>query len=92
MENNFKKVKHYHLHITDFNNVIPGMKIKIPLINDEVEQILSNTESFVMDYYPKVIKDIIEENANNNVENKSLPRGKAYPGIIPSKYNMWEKS
>lgn len=43
-----------NLHITDFYNLASGMKIKIPLIHNEIEQILENTESFVQKYYPKV--------------------------------------
>ena len=83
----FDEVRNCNLHLTDFENIIPGMKIKIPLINEEVEQILDSTESFVMNYYPKVIEDIIEESVVRKVETNSLPKGKAYPGIIPSKYN-----
>ncbi|MDE7264401.1 MAG: LysM peptidoglycan-binding domain-containing protein [Anaeroplasmataceae bacterium] len=50
----------YNLHITDFYNLASGMKIKIPLLHNEVEQILENTESFVQKYYPKV-HDLFEE-------------------------------
>lgn len=50
----------YNLHITDFYNLASGMKIKIPLLHSEVEQILENTESFVQKYYPKV-NDLFEE-------------------------------
>lgn len=40
-------------HITDFNHLTVGMKIKIPLLNDEVLDILEETEPFVEDYYQK---------------------------------------
>lgn len=43
-----------NLHITDFYNLASGMKIKVPLLHNEIEQILENTESFVQKYYPKV--------------------------------------
>lgn len=49
-----EEVKATNLHITDFYNLASGMKIKVPLIHNEVEQILENTESFVQKYYPKV--------------------------------------
>lgn len=49
-----EELKDYNLHITDFYNLASGMKIKIPLIHNEIEQILENTESFVQKYYPKV--------------------------------------
>ncbi|MDE5545981.1 MAG: LysM peptidoglycan-binding domain-containing protein [Anaeroplasmataceae bacterium] len=49
-----EELKGLNLHITDFYNLVSGMKIKIPLIHNEIEQILENTESFVQKYYPKV--------------------------------------
>lgn len=49
-----EELKATNLHITDFYNLASGMKIKVPLIHNEVEQILENTESFVQKYYPKV--------------------------------------
>ncbi len=54
------EIKGVNLHITDFYNIQTGMKIKIPLINNEIEQILENTESFVQKYYPKV-NELYEE-------------------------------
>ena len=41
-----KEIQGVNLHITDLYNIQTGMKIKIPLINNEIEQILDNTESF----------------------------------------------
>ena len=84
---NLDTIKSYNLHITDFNNLLCGMKIKIPLISEEIEQILENTESFVKDYYPKVI-DVIEEVKVEEVkmEKPSFERGIPYPGIIPPKF------
>ena len=91
----FDTIKSYNLHITDFNNLVCGMKIKIPLISEEIEQILENTESFVNGYYPKII-DIIDDNllenkGENFVDNKPVEiknerselKGIPYPGIIP---------
>ncbi len=91
-----------NLHITDFNNLASGMKIKIPLLNNEVEQILDNTESFVQKYYPKISEVItakeeafkpVEEEPNltdsKNLEEVSKVEPisrKAYPGIIPPTY------
>lgn len=49
-----EELMNINLHITDFYNLASGMKIKIPLLNNEVEQILANTESFVQKYYPKI--------------------------------------
>lgn len=55
-----QELKAVNLHITDLDNIMSGMKIKIPLINKEIEQILTNTESFVQQYYPK-ITDLFED-------------------------------
>ena len=79
----------YNLHITDFKNLFCGMKIKIPLISNEIEQILENTESFVKEYYPKVI-DVVEEQVEElppkiNIQEETKYRGKPYPGIVPPK-------
>ena len=83
-----------NLHITDIYNLHSGMKIKIPLLNKEVEQILDNTESFVQKYYPK-LNDIYDETeekevkVNNNFEKKqdvsNMMERRAYPGILPPK-------
>ena len=94
----FDELKTANLHITDFKNIVPGTKIRIPLINDEIEQILDNTESFVMDYYPKISTEIIEDKkkATEEISKKetTYQRGRAYPGIMPPKYfnnkNKWE--
>lgn len=56
---NFEELKYYNSHITDFKNLHSGIKLLIPLISEEVEQILEKTEGFVMDYYPKISEEII---------------------------------
>lgn len=91
----------YNLHLTDFNNLICGTKIKIPLITEEIEQVLTNTESFVNDYYPMVdefepeVKKV--EVSNNETLNKkdysntknTINRGRPYPGIVPPKFQKF---
>lgn len=89
-----------NLHITDFYNLLSGTKIKVPLIHNETEQILDNTESFVQQYYPK-IHDVFEEKTEElppisepgpqekevleRREAELPPRGRPYPGILPPK-------
>lgn len=53
------ELKYHNTHITDFNNLQSGVKLLIPLISQEVEQVLKKTEGFVMEYYPKITEDII---------------------------------
>lgn len=88
-------LKGYNLHITDLYNLASGIKIKIPLISNEIEQILENTESFVQKYYPIVedytnnFKEENKENikSNETVNERPLTKGIPYPGIIPPKTN-----
>ena len=68
-----EELKGLNLHITDFYNLASGMKIKVPVINKEIEQILENTESFVQKYYPKV---------NALSEEKPLPRAEEKEEVI----------
>ncbi|MDE6408509.1 MAG: hypothetical protein K2K50_07910, partial [Anaeroplasmataceae bacterium] len=75
-----EELKSLNLHITDFYNLASGMKIKVPLIHNEIEQILENTESFVQKYYPKI---------NEIYENKPLPRVEE---VEEKKGNVEEKS
>ena len=42
-----KEIQGVNLHITDLYNIQTGMKIKIPLINNEIEQPLDTTATFV---------------------------------------------
>lgn len=56
----FEELQHANLHISNLRNIQPGMKIKIPLLNEEVEQILEKTETFVQSYYPKIEQTISE--------------------------------
>lgn len=90
----FEEIRNSNLHITDFYHLITGMKIKIPLINKEVEQILEKTESFVQKYYPQ-LNELVEEIEDKNItyeedhhpEEKEIEPFKqnlrAYPGILP---------
>ncbi|MDE6660237.1 MAG: LysM domain-containing protein [Anaeroplasmataceae bacterium] len=71
-----EELKDLNLHITDFYNLASGMKIKVPVINKEIEQILENTESFVQKYYPKV---------NALSEEKPLPRVEERVEVIEEK-------
>ena len=40
-------------HITDYQKLAPGTKLKIPFITKEKKETLEETESFISDYYPK---------------------------------------
>lgn len=53
----YEEIISYNAHITDFRNLICGMKVKVPLLSEEVEQILNYSEGFITPYYEK-IKDL----------------------------------
>lgn len=53
-----------NLHITDYKNLKPGMKLKIPFLTRPIMETLEETESFVSDYYPSLntdFKDVKKE-------------------------------
>ena len=43
-----------NLHITDFKNLKPGMKLRIPFLSKPIIDTLEETESFISDYYPSI--------------------------------------
>ncbi|MGM9969768.1 MAG: LysM peptidoglycan-binding domain-containing protein [Anaeroplasma sp.] len=53
-------------HITDFNNLVGGTKLRIPMISEEIEQILETTESFISDYYSKISDEILNDFEQRN--------------------------
>ena len=96
---NIDELKANNSHVTDFKNLMGGIKLRIPIITEEVEQILSKTEAFVANYYNMISEEISdfeeiffekkEEKNESNFEKKernsdNFPK-KAYPGIIPPK-------
>lgn len=90
----FEEIYEYNRHITDFNNLICGTKLWIPLLSEEISDILDNSEGFVDNKISK-LKDIeiTEEKSSNEAQEKNIikPKNderiklKAYPGILPPK-------
>ena len=81
------KINH---HIKDWQNLIPGTKLRIPEIPEIVKTELDNTEPFIEEYYPKISIDeylqkqtIIKETTN---ENESQTIKEPEPKIKPKKY------
>lgn len=48
------EIKDLNRHITSWNNLIPGTRIKLPAIPDAIVEELNDTEPFIEDYYPKI--------------------------------------
>ncbi len=90
----FEEIFEYNRHITDFDNLICGTRLWIPLLSEEISEILDNSEGFVDNKITK-IKDIniSEEKTINEAEEKNIAKPKsderiklkAYPGILPPK-------
>ena len=63
------KINH---HIKDWNNLIPGTKLRLPEIPEIVQTELDNTEPFIEEYYPKLeatdyIKPVSEPHLNDEI-------------------------
>lgn len=48
------EIKELNTHIRSWNNLIPGVKIKLPEIPESVTTSLNDVEPFIEDYYPKI--------------------------------------
>ena len=67
------ELKENNLHITDFKRLPSGVKLHIPYLNQETEQILESTEGFVMNYYPKVEEiEAIEDDSSASVKGEDI--------------------
>ena len=71
------------LHITDFFNLKPGTKLKIPVISNQVLEALEETEPFVEEYYPKA-KEIIKNESINEKNEEMKEENRACDEAIPS--------
>ena len=70
-------------HITDFFNLKPGTKLKIPVISNQVLETLEETEPFVEEYYPKA-KEIIKNESINEKNEEMKEENRACDEAIPS--------
>ena len=63
------ELKKENKHIRLWNYLIPGTKLKIPVLSESINQDINDMEPFIEDYYPKlkVEEDIVE--IDNNQEN-----------------------
>ncbi len=69
-----EELKEYNPHITNIRDLTFGMKVRIPIISNECNQILDSSEILVEDFY-RVIEDKLDTNENSidkdlNLENK----------------------
>lgn len=73
------EIKSINQHITAWHNLIPGTKLRLPEIPENVSLELSDVEPFIEDYYPKITK----EPPVNPEEPKEVPRTPDEAETIP---------
>lgn len=67
-------------HIRNWNKLIPGTKLKIPVITEAIDQDILDIEPFITEYYPS--KDILNEiNTEDEIKEKSEPLEETYKVI-----------
>lgn len=78
-----EELKNENKHIRNWNYLIPGTKLKIPVLTEALVEELNEIEPFIEDYYPKIkleeeqynivneneIETIIDIDENKNVNN-----------------------
>lgn len=67
-----EELKVNNFHITDFKNIMPGTRLKIPVLSNNLIQILDSTEPLVKDYLEEKINQSLEEESVESVTKKSL--------------------
>lgn len=73
----FEELKNENKHIRVWNQLIPGTKLKIPVLTEALVEELNEIEPFIEDYYPKIQLNeeqfsIIEDAIENNEEDLEL--------------------
>ena len=79
-------LKTNNLHITDFNHLTPGTKLRIPNLNQETIQILNEVEPLVSNYYKP---DFDESNIINDDGKKVDVNDTSEPKIKPRGFNLF---
>lgn len=65
---NVNELTDLNKHISNWNNLIPGTRIKLPIISESLTEELNDIEPFIEDYYPKI--DLKRFESFDNNENK----------------------
>lgn len=70
-----------NLHITDFKNLKPGTKLRIPFLTKPIIETLEETESFIKDYYPNLEEkfDDKTKTQEENVPKEDIKTEKTLP-------------
>lgn len=64
------ELKNENKHIRTWDYLIPGMKLKIPVLSESVVDDINTIEPFIEDYYPKIkLEEQFQEIEESNYEN-----------------------
>lgn len=68
------EIKKENRHIRDWSNLVPGIKLKIPVISESVNQTINEFEPFIEEYYPKLdLNNTLEEdNSFEDLKNDKI--------------------
>lgn len=79
------ELKEANRHVRDFNKLLAGTKLKIPIVNEAINQDINDMEPFIEEYYPKyddefqekeivedVVSEMLEENIINDINNDNI--------------------
>ena len=84
------EIKKINTHIRDWNNLLPGTKLRLPEISDMLNDEIDNVEPFIEEYYPRIEKDIynkeepiidLNKTNENNYQSKAVedkPKNKVH--------------
>ena len=64
-----EEITRINKHISNWQKLVPGTKIKLPEISNQLAMELDEVEPFIEDYYPKIELPIKEE---SNVQENSI--------------------
>lgn len=84
------EIKEANKHIRIWDNLSPGLKIKLPEIPDSLSLELDDVEPFIEDYYPKLdilLKDKIFKKEENII--KEPPKVESKNMIKPIQYQPY---
>lgn len=84
------EIKKINTHIRDWNNLLPGTKLRLPEISDMLNDEINNVEPFIEEYYPKIDKDIYNKKEENITEINISNENNNHTGIIEN--NIKNKS
>ena len=65
------EIKDLNTHISNWNNLIPGTRLKLPSISDALTNEINDIEPFIEDYYPRI--DIKKYESSNQKEDMEEP-------------------